>query len=450
MSASGCTESMAGRQELDSTCRTARGTRAGCPSSYRSASASASTARRPGSWPRRLRCRRSSRARRRGRARASACSQPAPPKESTTACTPSPPVAARTCRGQSGVVVAEASARSELHAARDLASLPEVTHTSAPSACAICRQNVETPEPPPVIRRRRPGAAPAHVTMARQAVRPASGNAAASSQLSAAGLRLHVGRRNDDALGECPLGRVSRGCRIRPTPRARRRPSGGPGRSRPRRRARRAPPRRRPRQPCRRRPSRASPGWACLAHRHNHQSRRLRAAVTTSTTTSPLPGTGSARSCNSKRGSLPATVRRAARTPHPLTMPGASLQPRRSRAVCRIARGARLRVRPRRVTAGRSRPPRPTPRPGSTAGSSGRYGFNHEEAVRCFERAVEADPACAMAHWGIAYAIGPELQQGLGRVRAGRADRDGRARARRRASGRTSLARRRDPRSSGR
>jgi len=35
------------------------------------------------------------------------------------------------------------------------------------------------------------------------------------------------------------------------------------------------------------------------------------------------------------------------------------------------------------------------------------YGFNHEEAVRCFERAAEADPACAMAQWGIAYASGP-------------------------------------------
>ncbi len=35
------------------------------------------------------------------------------------------------------------------------------------------------------------------------------------------------------------------------------------------------------------------------------------------------------------------------------------------------------------------------------------YGFHHEEAVRCYERAVEADPDCAMAWWGIAYAGGP-------------------------------------------
>ncbi len=35
------------------------------------------------------------------------------------------------------------------------------------------------------------------------------------------------------------------------------------------------------------------------------------------------------------------------------------------------------------------------------------YGFAHEEAIRCFEKALEADPECAMAHWGIAYAAGP-------------------------------------------
>ena len=35
------------------------------------------------------------------------------------------------------------------------------------------------------------------------------------------------------------------------------------------------------------------------------------------------------------------------------------------------------------------------------------YGFNHEEAVRCFRQAIEADAACAMAWWGVAYASGP-------------------------------------------
>ena len=35
------------------------------------------------------------------------------------------------------------------------------------------------------------------------------------------------------------------------------------------------------------------------------------------------------------------------------------------------------------------------------------YGYNHGEAVACFQRAVECDPECAMAHWGVAYAAGP-------------------------------------------
>jgi tetratricopeptide (TPR) repeat protein len=35
------------------------------------------------------------------------------------------------------------------------------------------------------------------------------------------------------------------------------------------------------------------------------------------------------------------------------------------------------------------------------------YGYNHEEAVSCFEKAIEADPNCAMAHWGRGYAAGP-------------------------------------------
>ena len=35
------------------------------------------------------------------------------------------------------------------------------------------------------------------------------------------------------------------------------------------------------------------------------------------------------------------------------------------------------------------------------------YGYNHEEAFVCFRNAAEADPACAMAWWGTAYAAGP-------------------------------------------
>ncbi|WP_102108124.1 hypothetical protein [Oceaniglobus roseus] len=40
------------------------------------------------------------------------------------------------------------------------------------------------------------------------------------------------------------------------------------------------------------------------------------------------------------------------------------------------------------------------------------YGFNHEEAVLCFNKALAADPGCAMAHWGIAWAVGPNYNKG--------------------------------------
>jgi hypothetical protein len=33
--------------------------------------------------------------------------------------------------------------------------------------------------------------------------------------------------------------------------------------------------------------------------------------------------------------------------------------------------------------------------------------FNHEEAAKCFERAIDHDAKCAMAYWGLAYSIGP-------------------------------------------
>ncbi len=39
------------------------------------------------------------------------------------------------------------------------------------------------------------------------------------------------------------------------------------------------------------------------------------------------------------------------------------------------------------------------------------YGYNHEEAISCFEKALKADANCAMAHWGIAYAIGPNYNK---------------------------------------
>ncbi len=35
------------------------------------------------------------------------------------------------------------------------------------------------------------------------------------------------------------------------------------------------------------------------------------------------------------------------------------------------------------------------------------FGFNHEEAIACFQKATQIDPGFAMAYWGIAYALGP-------------------------------------------
>lgn len=37
------------------------------------------------------------------------------------------------------------------------------------------------------------------------------------------------------------------------------------------------------------------------------------------------------------------------------------------------------------------------------------YGFNHEEAVRSFQKAAELDPECAMAWWGAGLALGPNI-----------------------------------------
>ncbi len=37
------------------------------------------------------------------------------------------------------------------------------------------------------------------------------------------------------------------------------------------------------------------------------------------------------------------------------------------------------------------------------------YGFNHDEAIRSFRRAGELDPTSPMPHWGIALALGPNI-----------------------------------------
>ncbi|MCR9213578.1 MAG: hypothetical protein NXI13_07655 [Proteobacteria bacterium] len=39
------------------------------------------------------------------------------------------------------------------------------------------------------------------------------------------------------------------------------------------------------------------------------------------------------------------------------------------------------------------------------------FGYNHEAAAECFEKAISADPKCGMAHWGVAYAIGPNYNK---------------------------------------
>ncbi|HVF44979.1 MAG TPA: hypothetical protein VM936_18280 [Pyrinomonadaceae bacterium] len=39
------------------------------------------------------------------------------------------------------------------------------------------------------------------------------------------------------------------------------------------------------------------------------------------------------------------------------------------------------------------------------------YGFNHDEAARSFRRAAELDPKMAMAHWGLALALGPNYNR---------------------------------------
>lgn len=39
------------------------------------------------------------------------------------------------------------------------------------------------------------------------------------------------------------------------------------------------------------------------------------------------------------------------------------------------------------------------------------YAYNHEEAIACFRKALAADPQCAMAHWGVAYCIGPNYNK---------------------------------------
>src|SRR4030095_401935 len=49
------------------------------------------------------------------------------------------------------------------------------------------------------------------------------------------------------------------------------------------------------------------------------------------------------------------------------------------------------------------------------------FGFNHEEAVRSFQRSAELDPKAAMPHWGIAWALGPNYNLDIDDPRAAQA-----------------------------
>ena len=37
------------------------------------------------------------------------------------------------------------------------------------------------------------------------------------------------------------------------------------------------------------------------------------------------------------------------------------------------------------------------------------YAFNHAEAIRAFRQAAAVDPTCAMCYWGVAFALGPNI-----------------------------------------
>jgi len=39
------------------------------------------------------------------------------------------------------------------------------------------------------------------------------------------------------------------------------------------------------------------------------------------------------------------------------------------------------------------------------------YAYHHQEAIECFKKALKYDPDCVMAHWGIAYASGPNYNK---------------------------------------
>jgi tetratricopeptide (TPR) repeat protein len=49
------------------------------------------------------------------------------------------------------------------------------------------------------------------------------------------------------------------------------------------------------------------------------------------------------------------------------------------------------------------------------------YAFNHEEAVQAFEEAARLDPSAAMVYWGVALALGPNINAAMGKQQERRA-----------------------------
>jgi tetratricopeptide (TPR) repeat protein len=43
------------------------------------------------------------------------------------------------------------------------------------------------------------------------------------------------------------------------------------------------------------------------------------------------------------------------------------------------------------------------------------YAFNHEEAIRSFEAGIQQDPQAAMPYWGVALALGPNINSAMGK-----------------------------------
>jgi tetratricopeptide (TPR) repeat protein len=43
------------------------------------------------------------------------------------------------------------------------------------------------------------------------------------------------------------------------------------------------------------------------------------------------------------------------------------------------------------------------------------YGFNHGEAIRSFKEAARLDPSCGMCYWGVALALGPNINKPMGK-----------------------------------